>query len=111
MEIRENSKGISIIIGITISALFAYYIPNIESGFDCKVCTFDAYMVTWYNNFENIMPKWDGTYPQPMGYMNFTKMRIIFYIFLSLKIILVGFISYKLTYKFINRERKKEDES
>ncbi len=110
MKIRENSKIISLIIGIAISILFACYVPYIETAFNCKVCTFEAYRKSWYNDFENVMPKWDGTYPQPMGYMNFEKMTIIFYIFLSLKIAIVGIIFYKLTYKVINRKRLKEKE-
>jgi len=84
MDKRKNRLLLSVIIGIILSALFAYFIPNIETGFSCIYCDFYTYRNDWYNDFMNKMPNWNGLAPYPDGYYTFEEMEQRFYFYLCL---------------------------
>lgn len=94
---------ISLIIGTILSALFAYFIPNIETGFNCINCDFYTYRNDWYNDFSSKMPNWDGRIPQPDGLYTFDEIKQRFYFYLCLKILLVGICSFSLAFYSLNK--------
>ncbi len=103
MDKRKNRLLLSVIIGIILSALFAYFIPNIETGFSCIYCDFYTYRNDWIVTFESKMPHWDGSLPFPEGFYTFEQVVRRFYFYLSLKIFFVGCLSTFVAYFIIQK--------
>ncbi len=107
MDKRKNRLLISIIIGILLSFLFAYFIPNIETGFNCRYCDFYTYRNDWFYDFDSKKPQLNSSNPFPNGYYTFEEIKQRFYFYLCMKILFFGAFSTLLTFYLLNKINKR----